>query len=76
MEDIVLGSAVRTAVSEYAASNSVLPPDTWTGFEAQTSKYVKDVTYAGGTRIRVQRLRAMTDRRGEVQEAAPSGSQP
>ena len=34
------------------------------------------VTYAGGTRIRVQRLRATTDRRDEVQEAAPSGSQP
>ena len=34
------------------------------------------VTYAGGTRIRVQRLRAMTDRRDELQEAGPSGSQP
>jgi hypothetical protein len=34
------------------------------------------VTYAGGTRIRVQRLRAVADRRDEAQEASPSGGQP
>jgi hypothetical protein len=34
------------------------------------------VTYAGGTRIRVQRLRAVADQRDEAQEASPSGGQP
>ncbi|KRA50875.1 hypothetical protein ASD72_17720 [Pseudoxanthomonas sp. Root630] len=34
------------------------------------------VTYAGGTRIRVQRLRAVADQRDEAQEAGSTGGQP
>ena len=34
------------------------------------------VAYAGGTRIRVQRLRAVVDRRDQEQEAAAPGGQP
>jgi len=47
-EVILAASAVRTAVSEYAAGNGALPPATWTP-EAQTSDYVSGVAWDGNT---------------------------
>ncbi|MDX3932904.1 MAG: pilin [Stenotrophomonas sp.] len=47
-EVILAASAVRTAVSEYAAGNGELPPNTWTP-EAQTSDYVSGVAWDGNT---------------------------
>lgn len=47
-EVVLAASAVRTAVAEYASSNNTLPPATWAGFQAQTSKYVKSVAYGDG----------------------------
>lgn len=46
-EVTLAASGVRTAVSEYAAGNNKLPPSNWTGFEAQTSKYVSGVSWNG-----------------------------
>ncbi len=45
-EVILAASAVRTAVSEYAAGNGALPPSSWTP-EAQESDYVSGVTWDG-----------------------------
>lgn len=47
-EVILAASAVRTAVSEYAAGNGALPPATWEP-EAQTSDYVSGVAWDGNT---------------------------
>jgi type IV pilus assembly protein PilA len=44
-EVILAASAVRTSVSEYAASNNAMPPAGWTA-ENQVSDYVSGVTYA------------------------------
>lgn len=46
-EVVLAASAVRTAVAEYASSNNSLPPGTWSGFEAQSSKYVSSVAWDG-----------------------------
>lgn len=46
-EVILAASALRTAVSEYAAGNNTLPASSWTGFEAQTSAYVSAVAWNG-----------------------------
>ena len=45
-EVILAASAVRTAVSEYAAGNGNLPPATWKP-EAQASDYVSSVSWDG-----------------------------
>nr|NYT98489.1 prepilin-type N-terminal cleavage/methylation domain-containing protein [Stenotrophomonas sp. SbOxS2] len=45
-EVILAASAVRTAVSEYAAGNGALPPASWKP-EAQKSDYVSGVTWDG-----------------------------
>lgn len=45
-EVMLAASSARTAVAEYAASNSALPPATWKP-ETQASKYVKAVTWDG-----------------------------
>ena len=47
-EVILAASSLRTAVAEYAASNNALPADSWSGYEAQSSKYVKSVAWSGG----------------------------
>lgn len=44
-EVILAASAVRTAVSEYAAGNGVLPPAGWTP-EAQATNFVSSVSWA------------------------------
>ena len=44
-EVILAASAVRTAVSEYAAGNGALPPAGWNP-EAQSSDFVSGVTWA------------------------------
>ena len=46
-EVVLAASAVRTAVAEYASSNNSLPGASWTGFEAQSSKYVSSVGWNG-----------------------------
>jgi len=46
-EVILAASAVRTAVSEYAAGNGKLPPDDWKP-ETQKSDYVSKVEWKGG----------------------------
>ncbi|HBS55219.1 MAG TPA: prepilin-type cleavage/methylation domain-containing protein [Stenotrophomonas sp.] len=46
-EVILAASSLRTAVAEYAASNNALPGTSWSGFEAQSSKYVKSVAWDG-----------------------------
>jgi len=46
-EVVLAASALRTAVAEYASSNNALPAASWTGFEAQSSKYVSGVTWDG-----------------------------
>lgn len=45
-EVILAASAVRTAVSEYAAGNGTLPPADWKP-EQQVSKYVSKVAWDG-----------------------------
>jgi len=47
-EVILAASAVRTAVSEYAAGNGALPPADWTP-EAQNSDFVDGVEWNGTT---------------------------
>lgn len=47
-EVILAASAVRTAVSEYAAGTGSLPPSTWVP-EAQSSNYVSGVAWNGNT---------------------------
>jgi len=47
-EVILAASAVRTAVSEYAAGTGDLPPATWKP-EVQKSDYVSGVTWDGTT---------------------------
>lgn len=46
-EVVLAASALRTAVAEYASSNNTLPGASWSGFEAQSSKYVSGVTWDG-----------------------------
>lgn len=46
-EVVLAASAVRTAVAEYAASNSELPDGSWDGYEVQDSKYVSGVKWDG-----------------------------
>ncbi len=47
-EVILAASSLRTAVAEYAASNNALPAASWSGYEAQSSKYVKSVAWEDG----------------------------
>ena len=47
-EVILAASSLRTAVAEYAASNNALPAAAWSGYEAQSSKYVKSVAWQTG----------------------------
>lgn len=58
-EVILAASAVRTAVSEYAAGNGTLPPATWTP-EAQSSDYVTSVGWNGSTITAVSRVPGAT----------------
>lgn len=46
-EVVPAASALRTAVAEYASSNNSLPGSGWSGFEAQSSKYVSSVGWNG-----------------------------
>ncbi|KAF1690026.1 pilin [Pseudoxanthomonas taiwanensis] len=46
-EVVLAASALRTAVSEYAASNNELPDASWEGYQDQESKYVKEVSWDG-----------------------------
>ncbi len=48
-EVVLAASALRTAVSEFAASNNDLPDASWTGFQDQKSKFVSGVTWDGTT---------------------------
>jgi len=46
-EVVLAASALRTAVSEYAASNNELPDASWDGYQVQESKYVEEVSWDG-----------------------------
>ncbi|MBP3973604.1 pilin [Pseudoxanthomonas spadix] len=46
-EVLLSASSLRTAVSEYAASNNSLPPSSYSGFESQSSKFVSSVGWNG-----------------------------
>jgi len=63
-EVILAASSVRTAVSEYAAGNGVLPPDGWTP-ETQASDYVTSVAW-DATNKRVEAVSKVTGATGSV----------